>query len=240
MSSRISVTRCFTRVACLAILGVCVTADTVHAATITLNATASGTYHSNGTFFVSGNYAVGWYPNAQPPGELRDFFIFDLTGVTGVITAATLRAQNPSFGYLSPDPNETWSIFDVSTNLTTLSSGTGGLGAFNDLGSGTGYGSVTVNNSSNSTNVDLVLNASGLAFLNSVLGMPAAFGGAITSINFANTTQAEALFNASSGTMTRQLILTTADSSAVPEPGSLLLFGTALVAAARARHRRPR
>jgi hypothetical protein len=166
-------TRFLSRPACLAAMClVFFAARPAYAATITLNATASGFYHSNGTFFASGNYAVGWYPASSPPGELRDYFVFDLSGVSGVITAATLRAQNPATGYSSPDPSETWSIFDVSTNLTTLTSGAGGVGAFNDLGTGTGYGSVTVNLSSNSTNVDVLLNASGLAFLNSAIGRP--------------------------------------------------------------------
>jgi hypothetical protein len=220
------------------ILTLCLPAIPLQAGVITLDATASGTYHSNGTFFISGNYAAGWFPTAAPSGELRNFFVFDLTGVTGTITAATLRAQNPATGYSSPDANETWSIFDASTSPATLAAGTGGLAAFTDLGSGTNYGSVTVDFTSNSANVDVALNAAALGFLNSASGS-IAFGGAITTINFANTTSSERLFNSSDGTMTRQLILTIADA-AVPEPGTMsLLAAGALFLLGRLRRFRP-
>jgi PEP-CTERM motif len=199
----------------------------VSAAVVTLDATASGTYHSNGSFFLSGNYAAGWFPSpASPPGELRDFFVFNLTGVTGPITAATLRAFNPSSGYSSPDANETWTLFDVSTSLATLTGGGGGLAAFNDLGSGTSYGSATAAFAANA-NVDVALNAAALAFLNSASGS-VAIGGAITS--FLNTdTQSQFLFNSTNGSMTRQLILTTAPA-AVPEPGTLWLIAAGAAA----------
>ena len=194
---------------------------------VTLNATASGAYHSNGSFFLTGNYAAGWFPSpASPAGELRDYFVFDLTGVTGPITAATLRAFNPASGYSSPDANETWALFDVSTSLATLTSGAGGLAAFNDLGSGTSYGSATAAFAA-SANVDVALNAAALAFLNSASGS-VAIGGAITS--FTNTdTQSQYVFNSSSSALTRQLILTTAPA-AVPEPGTLWLTAAGALA----------
>src|SRR5712692_7436756 len=140
-----------------------------NAGVVTLNATASGAYHSNGSFVLTDNYAVGWFSPANPEGELRNYFVFDLAGVTGPITAATLRAFNPSTGYSSPDASETWALFDVSSSVAKLTAGAGGLAAFNDLGSGTSYGSITAA-FDNNANVDVALNAAGLAFLNTASG----------------------------------------------------------------------
>lgn len=193
------------------------------AATITLDATTTGAYHSNGTFTIAGNYAIGWYPSASPPGELRDYFVFDLSSVTGTIVGATLRAQDPATGYSSPDGSETFALFDVSTPLSTLISNAGSTTVFADLGTGAGYGSTTV--SSAGTTVQVALNSAGLAYLNSAIGNSVALGGALTSINYANATASERLFNNSNATLTRQLVLTTVDNAQVPEPSTFALAG---------------
>lgn len=191
------------------------------AASFTLDATASGFYTQTGAT-QSGNYAVGWY-NGFAAEELRDYFLFDLTGITGTITGATLKLQNinalGNVMSLGADPNETLAIFDVSTALASLSNGSGGIAAYTDLGSGTSFGSV-VHGRFDATPVEVVFNVQGLAYLNSNLGA-VGFGGALTSLTKGQG--AEALFNSSNGTMMRQLIVTTADANDVPEPSAALL-----------------
>jgi len=108
-----------------------VAAGGAQAATIPLTPTAFGFYHEGGSVVSTTNHAVGFFAGS-PPGELRNFFVFDLSGV------------------------------NVSTDLTTLAAGTGGTAAFTDLGTGTSFGSVVVSAASNGQNVDVALNLNGL------------------------------------------------------------------------------
>src|SRR5262245_60700278 len=131
------------------------------AGTQTVTASKWGFYHQNGTFVSGDNHAIGYY-TGTPPGELRDFFVFNVTGLAGKIVSAKLRAFNPSTGFSSPQPNETFTLFDVSTPLNTLIALTGGTAAFADLGSGSALGLAVVSNASNDTIVEVQLNAAGI------------------------------------------------------------------------------
>lgn len=109
----------------------------------------SGHYQSTGAHDQANqNYAVG-YSGGSYPKELRDYFVFDLTGVTEVITGATLRLYNPikdvfgnpaqsGPGYQSPDDTETIVFHSVETAISTLITHAGdisiGQSIYNDLG----------------------------------------------------------------------------------------------------------
>lgn len=179
-----------------------------HAATSTIPATNFGFYHNNGTFTSGTNHAVGYY-TGNPPGELRNFFTFNLTGLAGKITAAKLRAFNPASGFSSPQGTETYTLFDVSTPLTPLITLTAGTAAFNDLGTGSQLGSVSVSASANGTVVEVNLNAAGITYLNSVNGT-IAIGGALTTL--VSGAQSERLFNSASGVLVRELVVTYTDA----------------------------
>jgi hypothetical protein len=75
----------------------------------------------------------------------------------------------------------------------------------------------------NNTNINIVLNAAALSALQSGLGSNFAFGGALTTITADG--QVEGVFLTSSTAGTRQLIIST-----VPEPASLLLLASGLIA----------
>ncbi|RDH46327.1 hypothetical protein [Zooshikella ganghwensis] len=134
----------------------------------TIPITDAGWYDDTGTHtFFNNNYLVG---DAQGT-EYHNWFLFILSNYP-TFTSATLRAYlndsppAPEDGYLSTDASETWSLWSVETDLSTLYGGGGGLAAFIDLGSGTAYGSVNVTASDVGSFVEVDLNASALAAMN--------------------------------------------------------------------------
>jgi len=167
-------------------LGGCllVTAGTVSATTLT--ATISGWFASDGRDVRNGvptlqNYAVGWDPVDFEQGVvLRDFFVFNLSGVSDTIVSATLNLYLPNkppdsgLGYLSFEASEPYQL--TSTNSSTsvadivqiyAPGNTKGLSIFNTLGTGTVFASTTVTAADEGTTLHLALNAAALAFLNS-------------------------------------------------------------------------
>jgi len=164
------------------------------------------------------------------------FFVFDISGVTETIVGATFRAYNPSAavpgdlddGYISPDANETYAMFEVSTDIASLTDGSGGVAAFNDLAMGLSYGSREFGAIDNGSIVSIALNAAALVDLNGSPGL-FAFGGAVTSLTLGQGR--EHVFGFTAGptggstvsNLTRELVLTT--RSAVPAPSALALVG---------------
>jgi len=170
-----------------------------------------------------------------PTGELRNFFIFDLSGVSGPVTSATLRISTRNFS--SADPTETYTVFDVSTSPTSLAGGTGGVGAFNDLGSGVSYGSRIYSEPDQGLLRDILLNASAIAAIEGSLGGNFALGGAVTSLSGLH--DFEAIFGElANDPGTVSLVLETGRMSAVSEPASILLLGAGLAGLAARRYRK--
>ncbi len=125
----------------------------------------------------------------------RDFFVFDVP--PGLYTSAVLSLFNPSVGYISTNPTETYDSWDVSTLIFDLeANNTGRVDIFNDLGSGMQFGSVVVSAADNGTFVNITLNSDALVAINSAEGGPLAIGGAVEL------------------------------GAPVPEPATLLLFGS--------------
>ena len=219
------VARTLSFVACAALIG----AGSAYADTFTLNSTSFGWWDSTGAHTASNtNYGTG--DNASNVDH-RSFFVFDLSGVSGTITSATLRIFSAFYG--SPDPTETLSIFDVSTPIPTLiANGTGQVGIYDDLGSGTLLGSTSVSPANNNANVSITLNSATLTALQAGLGSNFAFGGAITTLSRPGLTEGVFFFTTNL-TGTRQLIVET-----VPEPTSLLLLASGLAAIAMVRARK--
>jgi len=108
--------------------------------------------------------------------ETRNFFSFDLSSLSGTVTAATLKLQ--SFYVNAPDGVFDYGLFDVSTDVATLNDNTGADGAiFDDLGTGTTYGAVAITESGEDI-VSVPLNAAGIAAVNSAAGGFFSVGGA--------------------------------------------------------------
>ena len=115
--------------------------------------------------------------------QFHSFFAFDLSGVTGPFSAAQLSLFNPLNGYdgLNANATETLTIYDFSSSIPTLLNGTGGLGAYNDLGSGTVLGTTTVSAANNNSFVTVNLNAAGVAAFNAAGTGQIVLGGSLGS-----------------------------------------------------------
>lgn len=162
------------------------------------------TFASNGSR-TNGNYAVGWY---SPPGaELRNIFVFDSSGFPGTIASALLHLSTAPSGqptYPNASQSESFSLFQVTTDSTTMTIGFPGAAGFDDLGDGTLYGGVTAVKGQVHATIDVPLSAAGVSYLNQVSG-EVVFGGAITTL--AKVADNEYLFNATGSTNVRELIV---------------------------------
>jgi hypothetical protein len=108
----------------------------------------SGHYDNLGDSIFT-NYQAGFDGfNNNPLSEVRNFFAFDLSDLTGPITSATLTIPSNPFGIgyenTSGSASITYTNFDVSTPIDDLDDGTNGLSTFADLGSGVKLGSTLI------------------------------------------------------------------------------------------------
>ncbi len=124
------------------------------------------------------NYIAGLLSGA----EYRDYVVFDLAGLSGSVLDASLNLFNPV--YVSPDPSETFTLFDVSTPISELTAtGFGQTGIFDDLGTGVVLGSREVSSADDGSVVSIPLNAAGRQAISAAGGGLVALGGAITSLS---------------------------------------------------------
>lgn len=191
--------------------------------------------------FTPGTLNQGWYsPHAEfnadtndnylaaaePDGEYRNFFTFDLSSVRAAVSSAVLEAQrHGSRGEL------TYSLFDVSTDPGQLNSNAEFDAAiFDDLGSGISFGSFLVPDRPFAENEILrfALNRAGIAGIRAARGGFFSLGGAVSN-GF--------LFGGSQFTPVSLRLET--DAAPIPEPGTLLLLGSGLAVLARSRPARP-
>ena len=198
----------------LIVVAVVVAAGLAFGQSLSLDAVDSGNYDWTGDHgssnqnYIAGSPSNGYY-------ELRNFVVFDLAGVTGPVTAATLELYNPgqvpdgSDGFTSADPTETYTVYEVTTPVATLVAGGTGLTAvFDDLGAGVLFGSVEVSAADNGAIVQVPLNPDAVAAINAAGGLWAV-GGALTTIT---GTRHEYVFGSTNGSHVRRLVLETGDA----------------------------
>ena len=212
-------------------------------APITRVADARGCVNPNGVYNCGkagtgeGNFLTG-YLGSEPGApsqnvELRSFFRFDLTGISGTVLSADFQVALPVDGYRSVDTSETFALFDFLLPPSDLTSSPLPAGAYADLGTGTLFGSSAVAFSNEGTLLTISLNAAAVAEINGSLGGRFAMGGAVTSLA-RQTDQSEVVFANSIGAVPAQLVLGFDGApapTAVPEPatGLLLVAGLGVV-----------
>jgi hypothetical protein len=167
-------------------IAVLLTASTsVHGGDVSINSLDLGWYDNLGGHTPGNkNYGVGEVIDITTQSPTRNFFVFDVPASV-TIPAARIRLFNPASpgpGYNSADPTETYTLFDVTTPIASLR-GQGGVAAYDDLGTGTVYGSVIVSSADNGRFVTIDLNPAALSALDAARGGQFAVGGAITTID---------------------------------------------------------
>lgn len=176
-----------------------------------VSAVDSGWYDWNGFHSPTNtNYFAGQANDGvNPIRQLRDWFVFNVPSVGGTITSVRLELFLP--GLVSPDPSETFELFDVTTPVSTLVAGGSGLTAiYNDLGTGVSYGSVTISAADNGRLVVINLNTAGIAAVTAAQGGQFAIGGAVTTL--AGTAN-QSVFGGTGAGETRQLVIVSSPPS---------------------------
>lgn len=181
--------------------------------TINLEAIDMGNYNSTGLHDPNNtNYVIG--DDISQGGislQYRNFFVFDLSslGAGDQIIDAHLEVYQDN-GFVSPSPSETWEAWDVTTAVDTLrAGGSGKTSIYNDLGTGTSYGSQEVTEASEGNLVSLTLNAMARGHIQDKIGNLFAIGGSISSLDSNPSTEEFSFgFTTNNSTNIQQLRLT--------------------------------
>jgi hypothetical protein len=226
-------------IALFSFLAIC---PSVSAQTVIIPHTDRGWYSPTGTR-IPDNYIVGDNRGENPLGftDHRNYFVFDLAGVTQPIASAKLAlfvpstATRPGPGFDSSDPSENYELHDVVTSLASLIGGTAGVAAYTDLGSGVVYGSRAMTAADQESVIEINLNSVAISALDAATGL-IAIGGSLTTLDgLANN---EYVFGWSDYLPNVQDI-SELRLTLVPEPSALAQFGVlVLLMSAKRRFKR--
>jgi hypothetical protein len=141
-----------------------------------------------GFYDNSGNHSAAnstYIAGALGSGLMNNFFVFNLSNVSGSITSAALSIGNPPFGYVPSGQTDIYSNYDVTTPISTLimsQSGSAGISIFNDLGTGILYGSVALSLADNGTQINIPLDSAAIAAIEGAEGESFAIGGTLSTV----------------------------------------------------------
>lgn len=137
----------------------------------TLGMADQGWYHQTGTHTPSNqNYIVGQCVSSSCGalvGDFRNWFVFDIANLRSPVTSLSLRLYTYDVTLSSGN----YYLNDVDTSLAALTGGSGGVAAYNDLGTGANYGFRFFLSATDSSQfVDIDLNNAAIAGLNAAIG----------------------------------------------------------------------
>jgi hypothetical protein len=195
------------------------------AATITVTAFDNGWWREDGLSNAPGS--VGLFSNTvsgiccPTTQEHHNYFAFDLSAISGIVTGATLRLGQVQLGDNSTV--ETYTVFDYGGSIANLTTTSGSIPIYVDLGSGNQYGSVVLAAAGGVASIGL--NAQALLDINGALGGSFAVGGNnVTSSKAVNKDWVR--FDGETNSGTFELVL---QVSAAPEPATLALSALGLL-----------
>ena len=179
-------------------------------------ATDTGWYDNSGYHIPTNtNYIVG-----DSVSKYRNWMAFNLPTFTTPVTSAKLQIK--TYNYLSADASETYELRDVTTPVSTLTTGGSGLSSiYNDLGDGTIYGSRNFTSADSNQTVTFDLNSALVSALNAKSGQAFALGGQITTLD--STNNGEYIFGSSNSLSPNtdvQLLLTYGPTDTTPPTAS--------------------
>lgn len=137
---------------------------------------SSGWWEGGRGFHLESN--SNYFVSETDVGNYNNFFIFDLSDVSGSILSAslTLQTYEVSPNYL------TYSLFDITSPLADVRADGYNLSIYNDLMSGVNYGSSTYSPADTYQVRSITLNDAGIGALNAARGGEFGIGGAVASI----------------------------------------------------------
>ena len=153
--------------------------STCQNATLTIDASAQG-YYGDASWLppTTGNTIAGWNGGY---GE-ASYFIFPIPSFTGTVSSVTLKLEHQD--YDSPDTSEIVQVNDVSTPVATLLSNTSPSQAiYQDLATGTQYGSLTGWSAATVGSIRSFALSGGLTAVSNARGTNFAIGVSLTSLS---------------------------------------------------------
>lgn len=241
--------------------GRCCVASALAIATFPAEATEIESYLT-GCFFADGsvsnspgfqNHAVGnTFIGSTVIPERRNFFLFDVSGISEPIISATLKIYVPifppdgGFGYISPDPTEEYLVtstpFTPDEIATTGIPTDVGLAMWGSFGTGMPYGLTSASLGSMGKDLVIPLSSAALMTLNEArhgLGKWAATG-RLTTLEGHDPLTDQLLFSFTdpTGALAPETPFPRLEYTTVPEPATLLALSLGIFAITR--KRRPR
>ena len=173
---------------------------------------------------INQNTLTGQDVSGRGTAQYRSFFVFDPSGISSPVTGTVLLRLEIE-RYDSPDPFETFDVFDVSTPASSLamtfpSGSSVGTDIFDDLGTGAVYGTATAASSDVGSVIEVSLSSQASADLNAAISSSQAFAVGVRVRGPFGSTSETIRFGIGNPGEIHELVV-----QPIPEPTSLAIFG---------------